>query len=145
MNKKKNTEKNQDNLEKFAVFFEQQNSKAPAKKLMWVGVLIVAAGIFSFVVYATKLQINAFAWDKTTLEIKNTLENQWSESFDKKEKEQNLVEIKKQMGEIVSQIVSSTANANTNTNALISTTTVSTTTLLSTGTIQNTTTIKNKK
>ena len=130
MSKKKTAEKNEDNLEKFAVFFEQQNAKASAKRLMWVGVLIVAVGIFSFVVYATKLQINAFAWDKSTVEFKKTLENQWSESFDQQEKEQNLVEIKKQMSQLVSQIISSTVSSTFSTstsNIIINTTTVSST------------------
>lgn len=127
MAKKKIEEKKDESLEKFAVFFEQQNSKQSAKKLMWFGVFFIFIGIVFFVAYSAKLQILAFSWDRSTLEIKQGLEKQWEESFDNQEKEKNISEIKKQMSEILQQINSSTTGTTP--------TAITTSTLITTGTL----------
>ncbi len=127
MAKKQTTEKPKDNLEKFAIFFERQNAKEPAKKLMWGGVLIIFAGILFFFAYAAKLQIDAFSWDQSTLKIKNDMEQQWTESFNLQEKEKNIDEIKKQMSVYLQEIVSSTASTTISASStIISTTTITT-------------------
>ncbi len=121
------------NLEKFAIFFEQQNSKDSARKLMWSGVVLIFAGILFFVIFAAKMQISAFTWDQETLKIKDSAQQSWSESFAKQEKEKGVNDIKKQVSEFLQQIASTTA---------ISTTTVSSTITSTTSPIiTNTTTV----
>ncbi|MDO9509694.1 MAG: hypothetical protein Q7J14_00215 [Candidatus Magasanikbacteria bacterium] len=138
MPKKQTEEKSKNNLEKFAVFFEQRNAKQSARHLMWGGVILIFAGIIFFFAYATKLQISTFSWDQETIKTKNEMEKQWSESFANQEKEKNIGEIKKQLTAYLKEIVSSTV-----TTTISNTTTISTsTTLLPTSTILTTTTKK---
>ena len=132
MTKKKPVKKTGDTLEKFASYFEMQNSKEPAKKIMWLGVLVIGAGIIAFVAYAAKLQIGSFAWDNATVKIKNDAQEQWSNYFNKEEKEKNINDIKKQMTNMFQQIASSTASTSAN---------VSTTIITTTSTITNTATV----
>jgi len=132
MAKKQTEEKPKDNLEQFAVFFEQQNAKQPARRLMWGGVILIFVGIIFFFAYATKLQINAFSWDQETLKAKESMEKQWADSFATQEKEKNIGEIKKQMATYLQEIASSTAST-----TISSSTTITTTT----STITNTTTV----
>lgn len=134
MAKKQTEEKPKDNLEQFAVFFEQQNSKQPARRLMWGGVILIFAGIIFFFAYATKLQINAFSWDQETIKAKESMEKQWADSFATQEKEKNIGEIKKQMATYLQEIASSTASTTISTTTVISTSTA----LLPTSTIKST-------
>ena len=134
-------EKKDESLEKFAVFFEQQNSKQSAKKLMWIGVSLIFLSVMFFVAYSANLQIKAFTWDQSTVNIKQGLEKQWAESFDKQEKEKNLTEIKKQMSEILQQIASSTVSTTSNDTSTSTLITAPTTTVSST---INTTSTKKK-
>lgn len=138
MNEKQTEEKPKDNLEQFAVFFEQQNSKQSARRLMWGGVILIFAGMIFFFAYATKLQINAFSWDQETIKAKESMEKQWADSFATQEKEKNISEIKKQMATYLQEIASSTASTTISTTTVITTSTA----LLPTSTIKNTTTIK---
>lgn len=130
------------NLEKFAIFFEQQNSKSSARKLMWSGVVLISTGILFFVVYAAKMQIGAFAWDQETLNIKDSAQQSWSESFAKQEKERGINDIKKQVSEFLQQITSTTTTSTTT----MTTNTIKMTETNITSTINSTTTssIKNK-
>ena len=136
MAKKQTEEESKDNLEKFAVFFEQRNAKQPARRLMWAGVIFIFSGILIFFAYAIKLQITAFSWDQATITTKENIKKQWNDSFNNQEKEKNINEIKKQMTAYLQEIVSSTPS----TTAMISTSTLSTTT-----TNINTTTVSTTK
>lgn len=138
--KKETTEKSSENLDKFIAFFEQQNSKSSAKKLMWSGVILISAGILFFVVYAAKMQIGAFSWDQATLKIKSSAEKNWSESFAQQEKEKNITDIKKQVSEFLQQVVSTTTSTTavtTDTVEMIITNTTSTTSSSVTSSIKN--------
>ena len=138
MAKKQTEEKTQDNLKKFAVFFEQQNSKAPAKKMMWTGVTIIFVGILIFVVYAAKLQIGAFTWDQATLKVKDNMEKQWEESFAIQEKEKNIDDIKKQMIGLLQEINSSTVAVTTTVSSTLTTSTSTNTSTVSSTNKNNT-------
>lgn len=119
--------KSSEDLEKFVTFFEHQNSKDSAKKLLWFGVGSITVGLVVFFAYTTQLQINAFNWDKATLDIKNTAEQKWTESFEKQEKERDISDIKKQVSGFLQQIVSTTTGTptiNTNTIGLMITSTL---------------------
>jgi hypothetical protein len=131
MAKKQTEKKPQDNLEKFAIFFEQQNSKARAKKMMWAGVTVIFVGILIFVIYATKLQIGAFTWDQATLKVKDSMEKQWEDSFAMQEKEKNISNIKKQMIGLLQEINSSTIAVTTTASSTITTSTITDTTTVS--------------
>lgn len=125
VSKKEPKETGAKNLEKFAIFFEHQNSKNSAKTLLWLGVFTITIGLVFFVTYNARLQINAFTWDRNTLEVKNLAEQKWAESFEEQEKEKNISEIKQQFSQILQQFTTTT----TSTTAITSTTTISSTTV----------------
>lgn len=114
MAEKKKIEKTEESsLDKFAIFFEQKNSKKSAQNMMIFGVFSISLCLLIFFFYTTKTQIDFFSWDRQTVTLKETAQKEWEQSFSKQEKEKTLNEIKKQVSEFLQQVVSSTTSTPT--------------------------------